>query len=144
MLADDIKKRMFAAIKAKNNVEKEILRVALGEIQVAESRSGLVSEEAAVAIVRKLVKSNQETLSLSENDEQKRVLREEIGILETFLPRVLSSDEILALLAEVADPIRAAGSAGQATGIAMKHLKTKEANVAGKDVALAVEKLRAP
>jgi uncharacterized protein YqeY len=38
-LAAEIKKAMFAAMKAKSNVEKEIFRVALGEIDTAASRA---------------------------------------------------------------------------------------------------------
>ena len=38
MLVDEIKKRVLAAMKSGNTVEKEVLRVALGEIQTQEAR----------------------------------------------------------------------------------------------------------
>ena len=134
MLADEIKARMFAAMKAKNTVEKEILRVALGEIQTAEARSEkALGDEGAAAILKKLVKSNQESLQASSDEEQKRVLTQEIEILQTLLPKTLGA---------VADAIRGAKADGPATGIAMKHLKQSGALVDGKDVALAVKQIR--
>ena len=141
-LVDEIKKRVLSAMKAKNTVEKEVLRVALGEIQVVEARSGSVTDEQAQAIVRKLVKSNQETLELSASEDQKATLKEEIAVLESLLPKSLSADEIASQLAPVAAAIQGAGNAGQATGIAMKHLKAAGLQVGGKDVASAVELLR--
>jgi uncharacterized protein len=70
------------------------------------------------------------------------VLEEENRILAAFLPKSLGVDEIVASLAPVADAVKSAGNEGQATGVAMKHLKSTGALVNGKDVALAVKKLR--
>src|SRR6186713_2456872 len=64
MLLDDIKARMFKAMKAGDVLEKEILRVAVGEITTEAAREGRKgSDEEAQAILRKLVKSNEETLT---------------------------------------------------------------------------------
>lgn len=143
MLADDIKKRMFSAMKAGNITEKEILRVALGEITTIAARSEKpLTDGEVAAVLKKLVKSNQETLGSSEDDAQKRTLAEEISVLEAFLPKTLSVDDIVAALAAVADGIKGAGNDGQATGVAMKHLKASGAEVNGKDVAEAVKRLR--
>jgi uncharacterized protein YqeY len=141
-VADQLKTRAMAAMKAKNVVEKEVLRVALGEIQVVEARTGNITDDEAFAIIRKLVKSNQETLALAASDEQKHVLTQEIAILELLLPKSLSVEDIVASLKPIAEEIRAAKSAGQATGVAMKHLKAANATVNGKDVASAVQQLR--
>ena len=45
-------------------------------------------------------------------------------------------------LAPVVDALKAAGNDGQATGVAMKHLKSVGAVVTGKEVTAAVKKLR--
>ena len=75
MLSEEIKKRVLAAMKAGRTLEKEILRVALGEIQTQEARvAKSMSDEEVAAIVRKLVKNNQETLAASESAEQKEQL----------------------------------------------------------------------
>jgi hypothetical protein len=143
-LVDDIKQRMFLAMKAKNEIEKEILRVLLGELQMAEARSGKpTADRDAVAVARKLVKSNEETLNVAEDAAQKATLEAELAVLRSFLPSTLGPDEIVEALAPVSDAIRAAGNDGQATGVAMKHLKAAGAPVDGRDVADVVKKLRA-
>lgn len=143
MLVDEIKKRIRQAMKDGHSVEKEVLRVALGEIQTAEARgTETSSDETAAATVRKLIKSNEETAGLTEDAGRKSVLEQEIAVLRSLLPQGLSVDAIVQALAVVRDPIRAASNDGQATGIAMKHLKAGGSSVSGKDVAEAVRRLR--
>jgi len=145
MLLDQIKAQMFKAMKAGNTVEKEILRVAVGEITTEAARDGRSgSDEEAQAILRKLIKSNQESLAASNDAAAKTVLEQEIAVLNQFLPKSLSVDEIAAALAPVREAIAAAGNDGQATGVAMKHLKASGGVVSGKDVTEAVRKLRSP
>ncbi|HEU5076069.1 MAG TPA: GatB/YqeY domain-containing protein [Polyangiaceae bacterium] len=139
MLVDDIKRRMFAAMKAKDTVEKEILRVALGEIT---GRGEATDDATVVAILKKLVKSNEESLVASTEAEQRQVLEREIAILQSLLPEGMSLDQIVEALGPVHDAIRAAKADGPATGIAMKHLKTQNVTVDGKDVAAAVRQIR--
>jgi len=142
-LLDEIKARMFQAMKAGNAVEKEILKVAMGEITTDAARPGKKGDdEEAQAILKKLVKSNQETLGLSLDEAQKRTLRTEIEVLLSFLPKALGVPEIVAVLAPVAEAVKAAGNDGQATGVAMKHLKSLGAEVNGKDVSTAVRQMR--
>jgi hypothetical protein len=143
MLIDDIKARMFQAMKAGDVVAKEILRVAVGEITTDAARPGKTGgDDEARAILKKLIKSNEETLASSTDAEQREALEREVEILKEFLPQSLGVDEIVAALAAVAEPIRAAANDGQATGMAMKELKAKGAVVNGKDVAAAVKKIR--
>jgi uncharacterized protein len=143
MLLDEIKARMWKAMKEGRTVEKEILRVAVGEITTNAARPGAIdSDEESQAVLRKLIKSDQETLSIVENPAQRADLELEIRTLADLLPKSLSVEEIVAALALVKDAIVAAGNVGQATGIAMKQLKTAGAVVGGKDVAAAVEVMR--
>lgn len=144
MLLDQIKAQMFQAMKAGKIVEKEILRVAVGEITTDAARDGRKgNDEEAQAILRKLMKSNDESLGATEDAAKKAQLEEENRILAAFLPKSLSVEEILAALAPVAEGVKSAGNEGQATGVAMKHLKSTGALVTGKDVSLAVKQLRA-
>jgi hypothetical protein len=143
VLVDTIKKRIMAAMKAKNDLEKEVLRVALGDIQTEEARGTEITDAYCEKVLKKLVKSNRETLTSATDPEQKSTLEQEIVILESLLPKTLSPEQISAELEPVKDQIRAAGNDGQATGVAMKHLKASGAMVDGKDVAAAVRQLRA-
>lgn len=142
MLVDDLKKRISLAVKDGDSVARDVLRLALGEIQTAEARKNApLSEDDARAAVRKLVKSNQETLGLSQG-ERAETLRHEIEVLESLLPKALSPDQIVAALAEQRDAIKAAGNDGQATGIAMKHFKASGMTVNAADVTAAVKAIR--
>ena len=142
-LVDQIKARMFQAMKAGNVVEKEILRVAMGELTTDAAREGRKGDDAeAQAILKKLVKSNEESFEASQDEAQKATLRAEIEVLNAFLPKALGVPEIVAALAPVTEAVKTAGNDGQATGVAMKHLKSLGAVVNGKDVSAAVRQLR--
>jgi uncharacterized protein len=143
MLLDEIKSRMFKAMKEGRVIEKEILRVAVGEITTQAARENASgSDEEAQAIVRKLVKSNEESLAFCEDASRKAALQLEIQTLLALLPKSLELSEIIDHLGPVRDGILSASNAGQATGVAMKHLKAEGATVSGKDVALAVARIR--
>lgn len=138
-LAAEIKQAMFAAMKAKQNVEKEVLRVALGEI----TKTGDEPNDAEIqGILKKLIKSNREAQAASEDTEVKAKLETEIEVLAKFLPKSLSVDQIKELLEPVADQIKAAPNQGPAMGLAMKTLKTAGAEADAGDVAKAVGALR--
>jgi uncharacterized protein YqeY len=139
MLLQEIKKRMMAAMKAGKVVEKEVLRVVIGEVTGAMKDD----DDTTLAVVKKLVKSNRETMGLATDDEQKRTLAQEIEILQEFLPKTLDATAIMAALEPVREAIRAAGNDGQATGVAMKHLKAAGAAVEPAAVKAAVTQLRA-
>jgi uncharacterized protein YqeY len=144
MLVDQIRLQMKDAMRAKREVERDILRTALGELQTAEARAGkALTDDEAGKILKKLIKSNQETIDVSPDPNTKTRLTEENRILDALLPKTMSIPEIVALLQSVAADIKAAKSDGQATGVAMKKLKSEGATVDGKDVAEAVKQLRA-
>jgi uncharacterized protein len=142
MLFDYLRTKLKDAIKGHRTIEKEILRVALGELQTIEARGDSVDDEVAAKVIKKLVKSNRETLAATEAPEGRAALEQEIAILEALLPKGLSAADLASLLAPVAADIRAAGNDGQATGVAMKHLKATGVAAGGKDVADAVKALR--
>lgn len=143
-LVETMRARVKEAMKARREVEKTILRVALGEVQSEEVRHNTTLDDAAVEkILRKLVKSNRETIEVTTDEARRAELTEEVTILESVLPKQMSEDEVVAALAAVADDIRAAKADGPAMGVAMKHLKSTGAAVDGKVVSAAVRKLRA-
>ena len=142
-LLQQIKKQVIDAMKARDTVAKDVLRVAQGDIELTETRKGqALSEQEEQQIVRKLIKSNQETLAVVQDPAETEKLNKEIAILEALLPRTLSVGEIVAALEPQAEAVKAAGNDGQATGVAMKHLKQQGLAVDGKDVSQAVKQLR--
>jgi uncharacterized protein YqeY len=139
MLIDQIKQRMFQAMKAGNVIEKEVLRTAIGEV----TRSGDdPTDERVLAVLKKLVKSNQETLEATTSPEQRSELEREIVVIEAFLPKTPGPDQLRELLAPVAAEIRAAAGPGPAMGIAMKFLKAANVAADGRHVQAALAELR--
>ncbi len=142
-IVDELKAKMTEAMRGKDDVAKNIYRLAYSEMQLASARSGKsVGDDEAVAILKKLVKSNEETHAVATEPAQKEALAREISLLTAILPKTLGLPEIVAALAPVAEAVRAAGNDGQATGVAMKHLKSAGASVDGKLVAAAVKQIR--
>src|SRR5690606_30660689 len=140
MLVDEIKAAMFKAMKAGNVIEKEVLRTALGEV----TATGESADDARmIGVLRKLVKSNEETLAATSDPQARERLEKELEVLRGYLPKTWTPTQIEAALTPVAEAIRAATGDGPATGIAMKRLKSLDAVVEGKDVAAAVQSLRA-
>ena len=142
-LLQTIKEQVIEAMKAKDSLKKEVLRVAQGDIEMHHTRTGEhMTDDEAQKVIRKLIKSNQETIEHTTDPATVEKLNKEIAILEALLPRTLGVDEIVAALAPVEADIKAAGNDGQATGVAMKHLKPQGLAVEGKDVSEAVRQIR--
>ena len=143
MLIDQVQQQIRQAMRDKDSARRDLLKVVLGELQTASSRSGKELEDAeAQRIVRKMVKSNQEMAELTDRPEVKQQMKTELAVLESLLPQTLSVDQIVAALEPVEEAIKSAGNDGQATGVAMKHLKSTGAAVEGKDVGQAVKQIR--
>ena len=149
-LMEEIRQRLAAVMKPRDERqtwERDIYKLALSEITTLELRSQgkPVTEEQIANVLRKLIEGNNETLAamekLGKGGAEK--LRAENEVLASLLPKTLSPEEIAERLAPVADAIRTAKSDGQAMGLAMKHLKSENAPVAGADVTQAVKQLRA-
>lgn len=137
-----LRNEIQSALKLKDDVKKNVLRVALGEIDTLSSRQGSVSDDNCHNILRKLIENNKETMSLSSSEDQKKTLSLENEVLLTFLPKTLSVEEIKSNLTTVLNDIKVAKSDGQAVGVAMKYLKQMKLTVIGADVSKAVSELR--
>ena len=147
-MLDTLKARLTECRKAGKAVEMTVLQVVLGDASTIEARSGKkATDDEVEKIVRKTMLGNQETLGILEQKgmaggANHTKLTAENAFLQTLLPDTLSVEEIVAHLHEVADAVRAAKNDGQATGAAMKHLKSKGLRVLGDDVSAAVKKSR--
>jgi uncharacterized protein YqeY len=148
-LKDQVREKFEEAKRASKREQKNLLSVILGDIATAEARSGKEIPDAEVEkLLRKLVESNTETLNQlrshhRDDDPQVAVLEREVAFLKTLLPETLDAAAIVQALEPVRADIIAAKNAGQATGVAMKHLKTQGLKALGQDVAAAVQTIRA-
>lgn len=141
-LAEDIKKRMFAAMKSGKTIEKEILRVATGEITMTSARESRdLSDDDVRGILRKMQKSIRESLSAAPAD-QKDAFEEELSVIDSLLPKSLDVDGAVAALASVHGAIQSAAGEGPAMGLAMKALKAQNLVAEAATVSAAIKKLR--
>ncbi|MFR1640196.1 MAG: GatB/YqeY domain-containing protein [Eggerthellaceae bacterium] len=95
-------------MKAKDKVRLSILRQVHGEIKNIEVNERRAIEDADVdAMLKRLIKQTKETLdgSIKANNDQERTdtLTEQVSILESYLPKQVSGDELSALIDEVLD-----------------------------------------
>lgn len=110
-------------IKHPNFAHKNLLRLVKGEFQTIEARQNkALSNEEQVKVIKKLIKSNEETISLmSAYDYRRLKLGEENILLKSLLPPELSKSEIKSVLGEL--DLKSYPKEGQAFGLAFKRLK---------------------
>ena len=135
-IKDQIKKAMIS----KDSAKRDILRLVLGQTQ----QVGDESDESVLKIIKKIIKSNNETLEL-----KRKSLRElgimggslpdaldiENNILTEFIPVPLTKREVSVLLRDNKFDVSLFKSDGQAMGAAMKIAKST-----GRDVDSSVVK----
>ena len=98
-LKEKINADYMTAFKAKDAVSKKLLSVIKGEIQTIEKNVGVdsLSDEEVTKILNKTVKSLKETLQASDSVDTKL----ELAIIEAYLPKQLSKDEIFAKVTDL-------------------------------------------
>ena len=145
----DLPAMLKEALKAKDDLARDLLRVIMGEVSTRRARTGQEpTDEEVYGIIRKLVAANAETRQELEQRGQTgheaydRLGRENV-YLERLLPKALDRAEVRRELAPIVHDLKGAKNDGQATGLAIKHLKQKGLAVPGEEVAAAVKELRA-
>jgi uncharacterized protein YqeY len=101
MLMETIRKDMFEAKKAKDNVKSNLLSTLFSEIFTLSKSGKDLTEEDELKIIRKFVKNIDETLALDIPAETKGKLEAEKKILSNYLPCQLTGEEIDALVKEL-------------------------------------------
>ncbi len=109
MLKEKINADYMTAFKSKDTVAKNLLSVIKGEIQTLEKNSGVtnLSDDDVIKILAKTRKSLEETRSKFPSDQ----VTTELYIVETYLPKQMSEDEIRSKIQELVE-------SGQAGNIA--------------------------
>lgn len=89
-LQDQIKKDLAAAMKAKDEEKKSILRVIMGEFGRQSQKD--IPDAEVIQIIKKLIKSEKEVLTQSGGGATDRF----IEVAESYLPRMASEEEVAA------------------------------------------------
>ena len=127
----DLQAKLREAMKTKKGLARDVLRVTLGEVSTRRVRTGKEpTDEEVHGIIRKLIASNNETRQELEKrgqtaHESYARLGRENADLEALLPASLDRAAIRRELEPLAAALKGARNDGQATGLAMKHLKQK-------------------
>lgn len=148
-LVDTLRTQIKQAMRDKDSVRRDILKLALSEI-TSQAAMGEVTEERAEKLVRKIVENNQESIAaLAKRDsgsdrEKLEQLECENKILEELLPKEWSVADVQSFIekAGLAESIAAAQNDGQAMGIAMKAIKSEGAAARGNVVNQVIRSLR--
>ncbi len=146
MLEDQIMKELKTAMLARDDKSLRALRAIKAEIILAktsEGAGGVVSEEQEMKILQKLVKRGKDSLEIFEKQNRPDLAqkeREEIEVIEKFLPKQMESSELHAIVSDIIKETGATTQAdmGKVMGIANKKLSGK---ADGKTIAGIVKEL---
>ena len=121
---------MVVAMKAKDEAALRSLRAIKAAIIIAktsEGAKGEISAEEEMKLLQKLVKSRKDSLEIFQQQNRPELAKkeeEEIAIIEKFLPKQMSGDEIKLELIKIIAEVGASSPAdmGKVMGAATKQL----------------------
>ena len=144
IISNDIKEAMKAKDKVALDTLRNIKKVLL-EAKTAPGASDTVSDETAIKIIQKLVKQGKESAELFQSQNRAELAAEElaqVAVMEKYLPKQMSEEEIAAALKEIIAQVGAdkPQDMGKVMGVATKQLAGK---ADGKTISAIVKQLLA-
>jgi uncharacterized protein YqeY len=141
MILDNIRASIKEGMKSKATDKIALLRLVVGTVQ----QDGDESDSTVEKIIRKLIKSNKETLDMvtqslepgAQVSDETAKLISEIGILETFIPQTMTVEDIISFITK--ENIDVSSNDGKAMGAVMKAIKAFGLIAQGSDVKLAIQ-----
>jgi hypothetical protein len=134
-LQEKVNADIIVAMKAKDEVTLRALRAVKSALLLAASEKGAsadgkLSDEVAIKAFQKLAKQRKESLDIyvqNGRDELAQTEREEIEVLERYLPKQMSQEEIKEVLVKIVAQVGASSAAevGKVMPVAMKELAGK-------------------
>lgn len=133
MLFDQISADIMTAMKAKEKVRVQALRNIKKyfiEAKTAPGSNGELTDEAALKILAKLAKQGRDTAQLYTEQGRPDLAESElaeVAVIETYLPKPLTEEELTAVLKEIIAQVGAtsAKEMGKVMGVASKQLAGK-------------------
>lgn len=129
IISNDIKEAMKAKDKVALDTLRNIKKVLL-EAKTAPGANDTVSDETAIKLIQKLAKQGKESAELYSSQNRPELAAEElaqVAVMERYLPKQMSEEEIAAALKEIIAQTGAAGpqDMGKVMGVATKQLAGK-------------------
>lgn len=135
MFKDQLMQDLKAAMKAKDQARLRTirgLRAALMEKEIAERQGGeaTLTEEQVMAVVQKQAKQRRDSITQFEaagRDDLVAKEKEELAILETYLPKQLDADAVRSAVQSIIEQVGATSmrDMGKVMGPAMAQLRGK-------------------
>ena len=128
-----VNENMKKAMLAKDEVGLRALRAIKAAVllaKTAEGASASLSEDAEIKLLQKLVKQRKDSLEIFERQNRMDLAqkeREELEVIEQFLPKQMSEEEIRTVVAEIVKQtgVTNISGLGQVMGVATKQLAGK-------------------
>jgi len=128
-----VNENMKKAMLAKDEVGLRALRAIKAAVllaKTAEGASASITEDAEIKLLQKLVKQRKDSLEIFERQNRMDLAqkeKEELEVIEQFLPKQMSEDEIKTVVAEIVKQtgVTNMSGLGQVMGIATKQLAGK-------------------
>lgn len=147
-LEQQVMAEMKEAMKAKDEAALRGLRAIKTEIIKAKTEpgaNGQVTEDGEVKLLQKLVKQRKDSLEIYQKQNRPDLAQkeeEEIAVIERFLPKQLSEDELKEELSKIIAEVGASspGDMGKVMAVATKQLAGK---ADGKTISATVKELLA-
>lgn len=141
-LEQKIMASMKEAMLAKNEAALRGLRAVKSAILLAKTSEGggkELTEEQEIAMLQKLIKQRKDSVAIFEQQARADLAqkeKEEIAVIEKFLPQQLSADELKGLVQKIIAETGASGikDMGKVMGMATKQLAGKADNKAVSEV----------
>lgn len=129
IISNDIKEAMKAKDKVALDTLRNIKKVLL-EAKTAPGANDTVSDETAIKLIQKLVKQGRESAQLYNSQNRDDLAREElaqVAVMEKYLPKQMSEEEITEAVKEIITELGAATpqDMGKVMGTATKRLAGK-------------------
>jgi len=133
MLQENIDKEIKTAMLAKDNVRLRGLRAIKAAILLAKTEKGVgdtLTEEAEIKVLQRLAKQRKESAEIYKTQNREdlyQIEAEELEVIEGFLPKQLSREEVIAVVQDVISRTGAASvkDMGKVMGAANKELSGK-------------------
>ena len=129
-LIDKISEAIKVSMKEKNTISLESLRAIKSALLLAQTQKGFtteISKEDEIKILQKLVKQRKESADIYISQNRSDLAEVEVNqykIIERFLPKQMSEDEIEKIILELINKTGASGmkDMGKIMGMASKQL----------------------
>lgn len=147
-LFEKVSKDIVAAMKAKDKIRLEALRGVKKEFIEANTTLGagqILDDNAAILILQKMTKQRNDSANIYKEQGREDLAEKELAeatVLQEYLPKQLTAEELDAKLAEIIGRVGASSPAdmGKVMGVATKELAGV---AAGKAISEAVKRLLA-